>query len=139
MQLHQAPMDAELGLILDRTQVCLVCRVCRPSGITDRPTPRHLQLLTLSRHVVLLLSVFRYIFSFLIFNYYSSWARFTYRLAFVSAAVTYGIVVYKGHFARGVQGSVPAIVTKLISDENVQYLGKYSAIRTSLAQHRNRS
>lgn len=39
--------------------------------------------------------------------------------------MTYGIVVYKGHFARGVSGSVPQIVTKLISDENVQYLGEY--------------
>ena len=47
----------------------------------------------------------------------------------MSAAVTYGIVVYKGHFARGVQGSVPQIVTKLISDENVQYLGKLSVLK----------
>ncbi|KAJ6164391.1 Nucleoporin POM33 [Penicillium chermesinum] len=74
-------------------------------------------------HVTLLFSVFRYTVSFILFNSYSSWARFSYRLAFVSAAVTYGIVVYKGHFARGVQGSVPQILTKLISDENVQYLG----------------
>ncbi|KAJ5263624.1 hypothetical protein N7478_011229 [Penicillium angulare] len=74
-------------------------------------------------HLTLLLSVFRYSLSFIFFNYYSSAARFSYRLAFISAAVTYGIVVYKGHFARGVQGSVPQIVKKLISDENVQYLG----------------
>ncbi|KAJ5100301.1 hypothetical protein N7456_006353 [Penicillium angulare] len=74
-------------------------------------------------HLTLLLSVFRYSLSFIFFNYYSSAARFSYRLAFISAAVTYGIVVYKGHFARGVQGSVPQIVIKLISDENVQYLG----------------
>ncbi|KAJ5974096.1 hypothetical protein N7481_011306 [Penicillium waksmanii] len=74
-------------------------------------------------HLTLLISVFRYSLSFITFNFYSSWAVFSYRLAFVSAAVTYGIVVYKGHFARGVQGSIPQIVTKLISDENVQYLG----------------
>jgi hypothetical protein len=74
-------------------------------------------------HLTLLLSVFRYTLSFIFFNYYSSAARISYRLAFISAAVTYGIVVYKGHFARGVSGSVPQIVTKLISDENVQYLG----------------
>ncbi|KAJ5408192.1 hypothetical protein N7509_002075 [Penicillium cosmopolitanum] len=74
-------------------------------------------------HLTLLISVLRYSLSFITFNFYSSWAVFSYRLAFVSAAVTYGIVVYKGHFARGVQGSVPQIVTKLISDENVQYLG----------------
>jgi hypothetical protein len=75
-------------------------------------------------HLTLLLSVFRYSLSFIFFNYYSSAARISYRLAFISAAVTYGIVVYKGHFARGVSGSVPQIVTKLISDENVQYLGE---------------
>ncbi|KAJ6004767.1 hypothetical protein N7540_012566 [Penicillium herquei] len=74
-------------------------------------------------HLTLLLSVFRYSLSFVFFNYYSSAAQISYRLAFISAAVTYGIVVYKGHFARGVQGNVPTIVTKLISDENVQYLG----------------
>lgn len=77
--------------------------------------------------MTLLISVFRYTISFVLFNYYSTWARFSYRLAFVSAAVTYGIVVYKGHFARGVQGNVPTILTKLISDENVQYLGEGSA------------
>lgn len=77
------------------------------------------------RHVTLLLSVFRYTLSYATFNYYSSAAQFTYRLAFLSAAVTYGIVVYKGHIARGrLQGSVPSIVLKLASDENVQYLGE---------------
>lgn len=80
--------------------------------------------LTISRHVTLLLSVFRYSLSCIFFNYYSSSAQIAYRLTFISAAVTYGIVVYKGHFARGVQGSPLAIVMKLISDENVQYLGE---------------
>ncbi|PLB42676.1 uncharacterized protein BDW47DRAFT_121777 [Aspergillus candidus] len=76
------------------------------------------------QHVTLLISVFRYTLSYATFNYYSSAAQFTYRLAFLSAAVTYGIVVYKGHIARGrLQGSVPSIVLKLASDENVQYLG----------------
>ncbi|KAF7714195.1 Uncharacterized protein PECH_000314 [Penicillium ucsense] len=74
-------------------------------------------------HLTLLLSVFRYVLSYVSFNYYSSAARISYRLAFISAAVTYGIVVYKGHFARGVTGSPAQIVVKLISDENVQYLG----------------
>lgn len=89
--------------------------------------PRHLRSLTIPRHLLLLISVLRYSLSFILFNYYSSSAQIAYRLAFVSAAVTYGIVVYKGHFARGVQGNVPTIVTKLISDENVQYLGECSA------------
>jgi hypothetical protein len=86
----------------------------------------NLESLTGFRHLTLLISVLRYSLSFITFNFYSSWAVFSYRLAFVSAAVTYGIVVYKGHFARGVQGSVPQIVTKLISDENVQYLGEFA-------------
>ncbi|KAG2414596.1 hypothetical protein HFD88_003787 [Aspergillus terreus] len=75
-------------------------------------------------HVTLLVSVFRYLLSYVTFNYYSSTAQVSYRLAFLSAAVTYGIVVYKGHIARGrLQGSVPSIVLKLAGDENVQYLG----------------
>lgn len=83
--------------------------------------------LTYNRHVTLLVSVFRYLLSYVTFNYYSSTAQVSYRLAFLSAAVTYGIVVYKGHIARGrLQGSVPSIVLKLAGDENVQYLGKWS-------------
>ena len=75
--------------------------------------------------MTLLLSVLRYVLSYITFNYYSSSAQASYRLAFVSAAATYGIVVYKGHIARGrLQGSVPSIVLKLAGDENVQYLGK---------------
>lgn len=81
--------------------------------------------LTGFRHVTLLLSVFRYLLSYITFNYYSSSAQVSYRLAFLSAAATYGIVVYKGHIARGrLQGSVPNIAVKLAGDENVQYLGK---------------
>jgi hypothetical protein len=79
--------------------------------------------------VTLLLSVFRYTLSCIFLNYYSSSAQIAYRLTFISAAVTYGIVVYKGHFARGVQGSPLAIVMKLISDENVQYLGEWLVMR----------
>lgn len=85
-------------------------------------------MLTEFRHVTLLISVFRYLLSYLTFNYYSSTAQAAYRLAFVSAAATYGIVVYKGHIARGrLQGSAPAIIMKLAGDENVQYLGEWEA------------
>ncbi|OJJ47032.1 hypothetical protein ASPZODRAFT_131956 [Penicilliopsis zonata CBS 506.65] len=74
-------------------------------------------------HLTLLLSVFRYSLSYITFNYYSTWAKVSYRLAFVSAAATYGIVVYKQYFARSrLQGNPPAIALKLASDENVQYL-----------------
>ncbi|PWY96316.1 endoplasmic reticulum protein [Aspergillus sclerotioniger CBS 115572] len=83
-----------------------------------------LQFAWFAGHVTLLLSVLRYVLSYITFNYYSSSAQASYRLAFVSAAATYGIVVYKGHIARGrLQGSVPSIVLKLAGDENVQYLG----------------
>lgn len=75
-------------------------------------------------HLTLLLSVARYFLSYFTFNYSSSAAQVSYRFAFISAAATYGIVVYKGHIARGrLQGAPPAIALKLITDENVQYLG----------------
>jgi hypothetical protein len=50
-------------------------------------------------------------------------ARFSYRLAFLSAGVTYGIVVYKGFRARQKQGKATGAVA-LLGDENVQYLCK---------------
>ena len=75
-------------------------------------------------HVTLLLASLRYGLSYITFNYNSKWAAFSYRTAFVSACVTYGIVVYKAYRARmraGKQGGVVALAT----DENVQYLSKY--------------
>lgn len=53
-------------------------------------------------------------------------AKFSYRLAFISAAATYGIVVFKAFRARArtgkaTQGGALAIA----SDENVQYLGMF--------------
>lgn len=74
----------------------------------------------------MLLAVLRYSLSYLTFNYYSNSAKISYRLAFIAAAVTYGIVVYKQYIARGkLTGGVPNIVFKLLGDENVQYLGRY--------------
>jgi len=62
--------------------------------------------------------------SYLTFNYYSRWAQFSYRTAFVSAAVTYGIVVYKAFRARLRASSRPQPgLLSLAADENVQYLG----------------
>jgi hypothetical protein len=85
--------------------------------------------LTVYRHLTLILSVLRYGMSYILFNYYSTWARGSYRLAFISAAATYGIVVYKGHLSRGLGGgNVPSIVLKLLADENVQYLGGLSLL-----------
>lgn len=63
--------------------------------------------------------------SYLTFNYYSKMAQFTYRTAFISAAVTYGIVVYKAFRARSRAAAKPQQgVMALAADENVQYLGK---------------
>lgn len=85
--------------------------------------------------MTLLISVFRYFLSYITFNYYSASAQIAYRLAFISAAATYGIVVYKAHIARGrLQGAIPGIAVKLLGDENVQYLGK-----SSLRQHNGQS
>ncbi|KAI4602816.1 hypothetical protein KJ359_008035 [Pestalotiopsis sp. 9143b] len=73
-------------------------------------------------HLVLLISIFRYSLSFIRFNYYSKTAQTCYRLSFVAAAVTYGIVIYKTFRARQKVGArYPAGAVGLLSDENVQY------------------
>lgn len=69
----------------------------------------------------------RYSLSYITFNASSRWALFSYRLAFISAAVTYGIVVYKGLRARsrvtpGSSARPAPGVMGLLLDENVQYL-----------------
>ncbi len=63
------------------------------------------------------------------FHPYTRWARYSYRTAFVAAAATYGIVVYKAHRARmrggsRQQGGANGALA-LLGDENVQYLGSY--------------
>lgn len=74
-------------------------------------------------HLTLLFCILRYGLSYITFNYNSLWARISYRTAFVSAAVTYGIVVYKAFRARSRASGKPAQSPLAIaSDENVQYL-----------------
>lgn len=79
-------------------------------------------------HLVLLLCIFRYTFSYISFNWYSTMGGLTYRTAFISAALTYGIVVYKTLKARQKVGQKnpggAAGALQLLSDENVQYLGR---------------
>lgn len=56
-------------------------------------------------------------------NYYSGMAKFSYRLTFIAAALTYGIVVYKTWRARqktGAKQTGGAI--GYLADENIQYL-----------------
>ncbi|KAK6506623.1 hypothetical protein TWF481_005079 [Arthrobotrys musiformis] len=81
----------------------------------------------LLRHFLLLLSTLRYTVSFIKFNTATTAAQFSYRLGFLSCAVTYGIVVYKAYRARIKQAGTnrPALQQHLIAmtgDENVQYL-----------------
>lgn len=76
-------------------------------------------------HLTLLLTTLRYTFSAVRFNSTSVMAKLSYRLAFISAAVTYGIVVYKayrGRTAKAGPGTPQQNALTLISDENVQYL-----------------
>ncbi|GKT45327.1 nucleoporin POM33 [Colletotrichum spaethianum] len=75
-------------------------------------------------HLSLIFAVIRYGLSYVSFNYYSRVARFSYRLTFLSAALTYGIVVYKTLRARSKAGAkAPTSPLALVADENVQYLG----------------
>lgn len=85
-----------------------------------------LQFAWFAGHVVLLLSALRFGLSYITFNFNSGWANFTYRLAFIAAAATYGIVVYKGYRARARQGKTGSPIT-LLADENVQYLSRWQA------------
>ncbi|KAG7287542.1 Transmembrane nucleoporin [Staphylotrichum longicolle] len=74
-------------------------------------------------HAVLLFCIFRYSLSWIRMNYYGGMAQFCYRLAFISAAGTYGIVVYKTWRARQKTGAKqPGGPLGYLADENVQYL-----------------
>jgi transmembrane protein 33 len=53
-------------------------------------------------------------------------AQFCYRLTFLSAAATYGIVVYKTWRARQKQGARQPGPLGFLSDENIQYLCMYT-------------
>ncbi|KAL0471661.1 hypothetical protein QR685DRAFT_210293 [Neurospora intermedia] len=81
-----------------------------------------LQFAWFAGHATLLLCVTRYAFSWLRMNYYGRMAQFCYRTTFLSAALTYGIVVYKTWRARQKTGAKPANVVSYLTDENVQYL-----------------
>lgn len=81
----------------------------------------------LYRHAALIFAIIRYSLSYIRMNWYSRMAQFSYRLAFVAAAVTYGIVVYKTLRARAKAGLTlsPQVAMQLLGDENVQYLRKW--------------
>jgi len=76
-------------------------------------------------HLFLLLCTIRYTVAVVRFNAGSTFAQFTYRVAFLSAAVTYGIVVFKAYRAKiqkGQGGNPQQQAMSLLGDENVQYL-----------------
>lgn len=76
-------------------------------------------------HFTLLLTTFRYALAAIKFSTNTRVASACYRLGFLSAAVTYGIVVYKAYRPRVRNGQLPggqAGVMKVLADENVQYL-----------------
>jgi hypothetical protein len=83
-----------------------------------------LQFAWFAGHVTLLLSSVRYALSYLTFNASSKWAIFSYRTAFIAAAATYGIVVFKSFRARARAGKAQGGAFQIIGDENVQYLGE---------------
>ncbi|KAI1760078.1 hypothetical protein GGR53DRAFT_511166 [Hypoxylon sp. FL1150] len=93
-----------------------------PLGERILALAKTLQFAWFSGHLVLLLCIARYAFSFLSFNAGSRWGRFTYRTAFISAALTYGIVVYKTWRARQKVGAKNIGAVGFLADENVQYL-----------------
>lgn len=72
--------------------------------------------------------IFRFFLSWIRFNAYSRTAQFCYRLTFLSAAGTYGIVVYKTWRARQKTGARQPTPLGYLTDENIQYLCKLNLI-----------
>ncbi|KAK0715100.1 hypothetical protein B0H67DRAFT_490288 [Lasiosphaeris hirsuta] len=81
-----------------------------------------LQFAWFTGHATLIICIIRYSFSYLRMNYYGALAQFCYRLTFISAGATYGIVVYKTFRARQKTGAKQPGPLGYLSDENIQYL-----------------
>lgn len=121
----------------DTTTVCLAALepasdpACADLAVSDYNSDQERLILKKGRfgwfvgHLTLLIATLRYGLSYLTFHPSSFWAVTSYRVAFMAAAATYGIVVYKGVRARARSGaSQPGGNLALITDENVQYLGR---------------
>ncbi|KAI9663152.1 MAG: hypothetical protein M1821_008200 [Bathelium mastoideum] len=97
----------------------------KPMGERLLAVAQTLQFAWFCGHLTLLLCVMRYSLSYVFLRSYSRWAQFSYRTAFLSAAATYGIVVFKAYRARmksgRAQGGLGGVL-QLAADENVQYL-----------------
>ena len=120
----------DIGLLTECTETAHCPTMAPPPPSSSVPLQQRLLQLVqtlqfgwFSGHVVLLICTLRYGISYLTFHYFSKWARFSYRTAFVAAAATYGIVVFKSFRARQRSGKSQGGALAIIGDENVQYLG----------------
>lgn len=87
------------------------------------PLVKTLQFAWFTGHLCLILCVLRYTSLWIWMNYYSSTARFCYRAAFISAATTYGIAVYKIRcFRAELSRRVPGGGLSIATHETFQYL-----------------
>ncbi|KAK5658365.1 hypothetical protein OQA88_2341 [Cercophora sp. LCS_1] len=93
-----------------------------PLGQRLQRLAQTLQFAWFSGHATLILCIFRYFFSWIRFNTASRMAQFCYRLTFLAAAGTYGIVVYKTWRARQKTGAKQPGPLGYLTDENIQYL-----------------
>jgi len=100
-----------------------------PPPPADLPLTQRLQRLAqtlqfawFAGHATLIMCIVRYAFSWIRMNYYGRMAQFCYRLTFISAAITYGIVVYKTWRARQKSGAKQPNALGYLADENIQYL-----------------
>ena len=108
----------------DATRVPDMASTPKSQGLSDRLLQiiQTLQFAWFAGHVVLLLSSLRYSISFLTFSQ-STMTKLSYRSTFFSAAVTYGIVVFKAYKSRTRSGR-KVRAGDMIWDENVQYFSK---------------
>lgn len=144
-QTHKAPEKEPREIRNDGTTCCRYRSSAASAFDGSRPNPAvwlvrwvSIPLLTISsynlinedeifRHLTLLLTTFRYAIAAVKFSTNSTSASIAYRIGFLSAAVTYGIVVYKAYRPRIRAGQVPTGqqgILKVLADENVQYLCK---------------
>lgn len=100
-----------------------------PPPPADLPLPQRLtrlaktlQFAWFSGHATLMFCIVRYFLSWIVMNYYGRWAQFSYRVTFLAAAVTYGIVAYKTWRARQKTGAKHPGPLGYLAEENTQYL-----------------
>jgi hypothetical protein len=98
-----------------------------PAPLQERllRTVQTLQFAWFCGHLSMIFCTLRYALYWVTFKGNHPWAAVSYRVAFFSTLATYCIVVYKGYRARVRQGK-PTGAISLLTDENVQYLRKFT-------------